>query len=225
MARFLRLEVLNRIVETGLVPVFYHPDSDTASKVVAACTAGGATIFEFTNRGDGALEVFKTITEYGLKHVPSLILGAGSVVDEATAALFVANGANFIVGPSFNPTVARFCNRRKIAYLPGCLTPTEIATAEESGVEIVKVFPCESVGGPDFVKAVLGPSPWTRIMPTGIREVSQAKIDMWFKAGVVAVGVGRELIKREYLEQHDYAAITKRAEEMLGWIRAARRQR
>lgn len=225
MTRFLRLEVLNRIIETGLVPIFYNSDGETACEVATACAAGGATVVEFTNRGEVALEVFKTVAAYCRKCVPSLVLGVGTIVDEATAALFVAHGANFIVGPSFNPAVARFCNRRKIAYIPGCLTPTEIANAEEAGVEIVKVFPCESVGGPDFVKAVLGPCPWTRIMPTGIREINQAKISEWFKAGAVTVGVGRELIKPEYLEQRAYSSIAKRAEEMLGWIQAARRQR
>ena len=224
MSRVLRLEVLNRLVDTGLVPVFYHSDPETACEVVKACAAGGATTFEFTNRGVEALTVFKAVAEHCQRHSPGVVLGAGSIVDEATAALFVAHGANFIVGPSFNPAVARFCNRRKVAYMPGCLTPTEIATAEEAGVEIVKLFPCESVGGPDFVRAILGPCPWTRIMPTGIRQINQEKIDLWFKAGVVAIGVGREMIKSEYLEQHDYDSIARRAEEMLGWVRAARRR-
>jgi 2-dehydro-3-deoxyphosphogluconate aldolase/(4S)-4-hydroxy-2-oxoglutarate aldolase len=134
----------------------------------------------------------------------------------------VAHGANFIVGPSFNERVARFCNRRKIAYLPGCATATEIATAEEAGVEIVKVFPCELVGGPEFVKALLGPCPWTRIMVTGIRQVTPAGLAEWFKAGIVAAGIGRELLKNEFIEQCDYAAITRRAAEIRQWIQEAR---
>ena len=222
MARFSRLEVLNRIVETGLVPVFYHGDVEVASQVVAACVAGGVTVFEFTNRGDHAITVFQALERHAAQHVPSLILGAGSIVDEATAALFVAHGANFIVGPSFNPRVARFCNRRKIAYMPGCATATEIAAAEEAGVEIVKTFPCETVGGTEFVKALLGPCPWTRIMPTGIREVTKAGLAAWFKAGIVAAGIGRELFKKELVDQRDYAAITRRAAEIRQWIQEAR---
>jgi 2-dehydro-3-deoxyphosphogluconate aldolase / (4S)-4-hydroxy-2-oxoglutarate aldolase len=222
MARFSRLEVLNRIVEVGLVPVFYHGDLEVASQVVAACAAGGVTVFEFTNRGDHAIDVFQALHRRAAQHTPELILGAGSIVDEATAALFVAHGANFIVGPSFNQAVARFCNRRKIAYLPGCATATEIGLAEEAGVEIVKLFPCELVGGPEFVKALLGPSPWTRIMPTGIRVVTPAGLGEWFKAGIVAAGIGRELLKKEFLDQRDYPAITRRATEILQWIRAAR---
>lgn len=222
MARFPRLEVLNRIVEVGLVPVFYHENPSVATQVLAACAAGGVTVFEFTNRGEHAIDVFQALERHAAQQAPGLILGAGSIVDEATAALFVAHGANFIVGPSFSERVARFCNRRKVAYLPGCATATEIGAAEEAGVEIVKLFPCELVGGPEFVKALLGPSPWTRIMPTGIREVTRAGIAAWFKAGIVAAGIGRELLKKEYLEQRDYAAITRRAAEIRQWIQEAR---
>ncbi len=222
MARYSRLEVLNRIVEVGLVPVFYHGDLEVASQVLAACAAGGVTVFEFTNRGDHAIDVFQALERRAAQQTPGLILGAGSIVDEATAALFVAHGASFIVGPSFNERVARFCNRRKIAYLPGCATATEIATAEEAGVEIVKLFPCELIGGPEFVKALLGPCPWTRVMATGIREVSKASLAAWFKAGIVAAGIGRELLKKELVEQRDYAAITRRAAEIRQWIQEAR---
>lgn len=222
MAQFSRLDVLGRIIEIGMVPVFYHRDAKVACQVALACAAGGATVFEYTNRGDGAIDVFKTMIDTGREQSRDLILGAGSITDESTAALYVAHGANFIVGPSFNPAVARFCNRRKIAYMPGCLTPTEIATAEESGVEIVKVFPCESIGGADFVKAVLGPNPWTRIMPTGLTSINEESLSKWFAAGIVAFGVGHKLIKKEFLEQQDYGAITRRAKEILGWIGEAR---
>jgi 2-dehydro-3-deoxyphosphogluconate aldolase / (4S)-4-hydroxy-2-oxoglutarate aldolase len=222
MAQFPRLEVLNQIVQVGMMPVFYHSDAKVACEVAFACASGGLATFEFTNRGDSAIDVFKTMVQAGRDHARDLILGAGSIADEATAALFVAHGANFIVGPSFNPAVARFCNRRKIPYMPGCLTPTEIATAEESGVEIVKLFPCESVGSSKFVKALLGPSPWTRIMPTGLHDISQETLSEWFSAGIVAFGIGRELIKKEFLQARDFAAMTRRAEEILGWVRKAR---
>ncbi len=222
MARFSRLQVLNRIVEIGLVPVFYHSDVEVAGQVVAACAAGGATVFEFTNRGDHAIDVFQELERRARKQSPDLILGAGTIVDEATAALYVAHGANFIVSPSFNERVARFCNRRKIAYLPGCATLTEIGTAEEAGVEIVKLFPCELIGGPEFVKALLGPCPWTRVMVTGMREVSKPALTQWFQAGIVAAGIGRELFKKEWVDQRDYGAITRRAAEILQWIQEGR---
>jgi 2-dehydro-3-deoxyphosphogluconate aldolase/(4S)-4-hydroxy-2-oxoglutarate aldolase len=222
MARFSRLEVLNAIVETGLVPVFYHKDVEVAKKVVAACVAGGARVVEFTNRGDFAPLVFTELSQYFAKADPKVILGVGSIVDAPTAALYIASGANFVVGPILNPEIARLCNRRKIAYCPGCGSASEIAQAEELGVEIVKVFPGDSVGGPNFVKSILGPCPWTRIMPTGGVEATKESITAWFKAGVTAVGIGTHLIRKEWVETGNYEAITAKTAELLAWIREVR---
>jgi 2-dehydro-3-deoxyphosphogluconate aldolase/(4S)-4-hydroxy-2-oxoglutarate aldolase len=147
MARFDRLEVLNTTLELGLVPVFYHEDVEVAQKVVAACAAGGARVVEFTNRGDFAFQVFGRVSQYISQADPQVILGVGSVIDAPTAAMYIAHGASFAVGPLFDPAIARLCNRRKIAYMPGCGSVTEISQAEELGVEIVKVFPGSSVGG------------------------------------------------------------------------------
>jgi len=222
VARFTRLEVLNAIVETGLVPVFYHRDVEVAKKVVAACAAGGARLVEFTNRGDFAPLVFTELAQHIAKSNPKLILGVGSVIDAPTAALYIASGANFVVGPILNPEVARLCNRRKIAYSPGCGSASEISEAEEMGVEIVKVFPGDSVGGPNFVKSILGPCPWTRIMPTGGVEATKESITAWFKAGVTAVGIGSNLIRKEWVEAGNYDAIAAKTAELLAWIREAR---
>ncbi len=221
MARFSRMQVLNRIMELGLVPVFYHQDLETAIKIVDACAAGGAKVVEFTNRGDLAYEVFAGLVRH-FAGTPDLILGVGSVVDAGTAALYIASGANFVVGPVLNPEVARVCNRRKVPYSPGCGSASEISAAEEMGVEIVKVFPGAEVGGPGFVKAILGPCPWTRIMPTGGVEATQESVNAWFKAGVAAVGVGSNLIKSDLVAKGDFAAISANVARMLGWIREAR---
>jgi 2-dehydro-3-deoxyphosphogluconate aldolase/(4S)-4-hydroxy-2-oxoglutarate aldolase len=222
MARFTRLEVLNAIVGLGVVPVFYDADVETAKNVARACAAGGARVFEFTNRGDFAPEVFKALSAYIQKELPGVILGVGSVVDEATAALYIAYGANFVVGPILNPAVAKMCNRRKIAYAPGCGSATEISQAEELGVEIVKVFPGDSVGGPQFVKAVLGPCPWTRIMPTGGVEVTQESFAGWFNAGVAAVGVGSNLMKKEWIKAGKWDDLSAKVREALGWVQELR---
>ena len=222
MAKFTRLEVLNTIVNTGLVPVFYNGDVEVAKKVAWAISTGGCRLLEFTNRGDFAPEVFRELSRYCQRDLPSMILGVGSVLDAPTAALYVAYGANFVVGPYTNPEVARFCNRRKISYSPGCGSATEIADAEELGVEIVKVFPDDSVGGPGFVKAILGPCPWTRIMPTGGVQATRESLSMWFKAGVAAVGIGGDLIKKEYLESGNFDAMAARTTEILGLIRDIR---
>ncbi|MBN1659894.1 MAG: bifunctional 4-hydroxy-2-oxoglutarate aldolase/2-dehydro-3-deoxy-phosphogluconate aldolase [Anaerolineae bacterium] len=222
MARFDRLAVLNALVESGLVPVFYHADREVAMRIVAACAAGGARAVEFTNRGDRAWQVFTPVAEWAEQAHPHVILGVGSVLDPPTAALYINSGANFVVGPVLNREVARLCNRRKIAYMPGCGSATEISEAEELGVEIVKVFPGAEVGGPGFVKAVLGPMPWTRIMPTGGVDASQESIQAWFKAGVCCVGIGSKLITKELVATGDYDGIAGRVARVLGWIQEVR---
>jgi len=222
MARFSRLEVLNTIVETGLVPLFYHADVAVTKKIAEAIAAGGARVLEFTNRGDFAPLVFAELSQYLAKTNSNIILGAGSVMDAPTAAMYIASGADFIVGSILNPEVAVLCNRRKIAYSPGCGSASEIARAEELGVEIVKLFPGDSVGGPSFVKAILGPSPWTRLMPTGGVDATKESITAWFKAGTAAVGIGSDLIRKDLIAAGDYAAITAKTAEVLSWIREVR---
>ena len=223
MARFDRLAVLNRMVELGLVPVFYQADVEVAKKIVVACAAGGANLVEFTNRGDFAPQVFLELTQHFAQADPRIILGVGSVIDAPTAALYIAYGANFVVGPSLNPEIARVCNRRKIAYSPGCGSASEIAQAEELGVEIVKIFPGSSVGGPGFVKSILGPSPWTRIMPTGGVDATAESIKGWFAAGVACVGMGSKLITKDLVAAGDFDAISKKVAQVLAWIREARK--
>ena len=222
MARFPRMQVLNAVFELGLIPVFYHEDLETAKRIVAACAAGGARVVEFTNRGDLAYEVFAGLVRHFAAADPSIILGVGSIVDPGTAALYLASGANFCVGPVLNPEVARVCNRRKVAYMPGCGSASEISAAEELGVEICKIFPGAEVGGPSFVKANLGPCPWSRLMPTGGVEATQESVTAWFKAGVCAVGVGSNLITKEIVARGDYAALSARVAQMLQWVREAR---
>jgi 2-dehydro-3-deoxyphosphogluconate aldolase/(4S)-4-hydroxy-2-oxoglutarate aldolase len=223
LARFDRLTVLNRMIELGLVPVFYQADVEVAKKIVAACAAGGANLVEFTNRGDFAPQVFLELTQHFAQADPRIILGVGSVIDAPTAALYIAYGANFVVGPSLNPEVARLCNRRKIPYSPGCGSASEIAQAEELGVEIVKIFPGSSVGGPGFVRSILGPSPWTRIMPTGGVDATEESIKGWFAAGVVCVGMGSKLITKDLVAAGDFETISKKVAQVLAWIREARK--
>ncbi len=225
MARFDRLTVLNAVVETGLVPVFYHGDLEVAKQIVAACARGGAQVVEFTNRGDRAWNVFTHLAEWAEKALPAVVLGVGSVIDAPTAALYIGSGANFVVGPVLNPEVARLCNRRKIAYMPGCGSASEISQAEELGVEIVKVFPGAEVGGPGFVKAVLGPMPWTRIMPTGGVDATEESIRGWFGAGVACVGIGSKLVTKDLVATGDYDGISSRVAQVLAWIEKARSER
>jgi 2-dehydro-3-deoxyphosphogluconate aldolase/(4S)-4-hydroxy-2-oxoglutarate aldolase len=209
------------MVETGLVPVFYHRDAEVSARIVQACLDGGARCIEYTNRGEQANRIFEELARRFFDQ-DRLILGAGSVIDVGTASLYIQAGAEFVVGPVLNPEVARACNRRKVAYLPGCGSVSEISQAEELGVEICKIFPGREVGGPGFVEAVRGPMPWTRIMPTGGVDATQESIRAWFTAGVACVGMGSKLITKERVAGQDYAGITEAVRQVLAWISASR---
>jgi 2-dehydro-3-deoxyphosphogluconate aldolase/(4S)-4-hydroxy-2-oxoglutarate aldolase len=190
--------------------------------VAKACVMGGARILEFTNRGDFAFSVFGELERFCAKELPNLITGVGSVIDAPTAALYINQGANFVVGPVLNPEVARLCNRRKVSYSPGCGSASEVSQAEELGCEIVKIFPGGEVGGPPFVKAVKGPCPWTSIMPTGGVDVTEESLSAWFKAGVACVGIGTNLITKDLLSKKDYDGIARSVENTLSLIRKIR---
>lgn len=217
-----RLTVLSAMIDQGVIPVFYHPDPAVCVKAIQACANGGAKCIEFTNRGDFAADVFLEVTRHFAKADPSVVMGVGSIVDAPTAGLYLAHGANFVVGPVLNAEVARICNRRMVAYSPGCGTASEISQAQELGCEIVKVFPGGSVGGPDFVKAILGPMPWTKVMPTGGVDVTEASLRPWFEAGIVACGMGSNLITKALLDAGDYAGIEKRVADTVKLIRTVR---
>ncbi len=223
MARFRRLEVLHTMIEGGLVPVFYHQDLEPAKKIAKAVADGGAKVLEFTNRGDFAYQVFSELIKWCEKETPELIVGAGSVIDQGTAALYMNSGANFIVAPFFNKEVSKDCNRRKIAYVPGCGSVAEISQAEEYGAEICKIFPGAEVGGPEFVKNILAPMPWSYIMPTGGVDRTKESITKWFKAGVACVGMGSTLITKDLAAKGDFGAISKNVSEVLSWIRETRK--
>ena len=218
MARFTRIEVALKMKETGMVPVFYHKDLEVCKQVVKACYEGGVRVFEFTNRGDFAHEVFGELSKWAVHKTPEMILGVGSVIDSATAALYIQLGANFIVSPIIDEDTARVCNRRKIAWSPGCGSVTEINKAHELGAEVVKIFPGSSVGGPDFVSGVKGPMPWASLMPTGGVSPDEANLNGWFKAGVHCVGMGSQLFSKEVLESKDWTFISSKCREILDII-------
>jgi 2-dehydro-3-deoxyphosphogluconate aldolase/(4S)-4-hydroxy-2-oxoglutarate aldolase len=217
-----RLAVLSAMIDQGVIPVFYHPDVEVCKNVIQACANGGAKCIEFTNRGDFAWHVFMDVTRHFLKADPSVIMGVGSVVDAPTAGLYIANGANFVVGPILNAEVARLCNRHCIPYSPGCGSASEISEAQELGCEIVKVFPGSSVGGPEFVSSVLGPMPWTKLMPTGGVDPTEESLTKWFKAGIVAAGIGSKLVTKELLAAKDYKGVEKKVAETIALIRKIR---
>lgn len=223
MAKFSKLHVLDTIRRTGMVPVFYDSDASVACRVLKACYDGGVRAFEFTNRGDFALEVFTALMKYCRRECPEMILGAGSVVDAPTAALFLQNGADFVVEPYLNADVARLCNRRLVPYTPGCGSATEIGTAHELGCDLVKIFPAGSVGGPSFVKNLLAPLPWTMIMATGAVEPTEENLTAWMKAGTTCVGMGSKLFPKDRIDAGDWNSITEKCRYALDIIQRARK--
>ena len=215
MARFTRIEVALKMKETGMIPVFYHKDIEVCKNVLEACYKGGARLFEFTNRGDFAHEIFGELIKWSAKVCPEMMLGIGSVVDAGTTSLYIQMGANFVVSPILNADMAKVCNRRKVAWSPGCGSLTEISYAEELGAEVVKIFPGSQVGGPDFVKAVKGPFPWSSIMPTGGVKPTRDNLTQWFTAGVHCVGMGSQLMIKTSEGEFDYSAIENLTRESL----------
>jgi 2-dehydro-3-deoxyphosphogluconate aldolase/(4S)-4-hydroxy-2-oxoglutarate aldolase len=219
MARFTRIQVALKMAETGMIPVFYHKDIEICKKVLKACYEGGVRVFEFTNRGDFAHEVFAELNKYAAKELPEMILGVGSIVEAGTTSLYIQLGANFIVSPVLNEDMAKVCNRRKISWSPGCGSVSEISKAEELGAEIVKIFPGSQVGGPKFVEAVKGPLSWSSIMPTGGVDTSEENLSAWFKAGVTCVGMGSQLVTKEIIEKSDYQKLTDECRKALEIIK------
>ncbi len=219
MARYRRLKVLQMIEEIGMVPIFYHEDKEVCLNVTKACVQGGALLIELVNRSDNMIGVFKEIENYCKTHLPQAVLGVGSIVDEGTAAMYINQGANFIVGPCFDHGVAIICNKRKVPYIPGCASMKEIHEAESLGVEICKIFPAKEVGGIDFIKAVLAPRPWSSLMPTGGIETTKESLEKWFKAGSVCVGMGSGLISKSILAKKDYKLLAKKVKETISIIK------
>jgi 2-dehydro-3-deoxyphosphogluconate aldolase/(4S)-4-hydroxy-2-oxoglutarate aldolase len=222
MAKFTRLEVAAKMAETGMIPLFYHSDIEIAKKTLKACYDGGARLLEFTSRGDFAHEIFAQLNKYVLAELPEMIMGVGSVTDAAAASLYMQLGANFIVTPVLREDIALVCNRRKVLWSAGCGSLTEIAKAEELGGEIIKLFP-GSTYGPDFVKAIKGPQPWTSIMPTGGVSTEEDNLRGWFHAGVTCVGMGSQLISKEVLANQDFQGLKIKVAETLALIKKIRK--
>ena len=218
MARFSKIQSLTAMQATGMVPVFYHKDSETAKQVLKACYEGGVRAFEFTNRGDFAHEVFAELVKFAAVECPEMILGIGSIVDAPTAALYIQLGANFVVGPLFNPEIAKICNRRMIPYTPGCGSVSEVGFAQELGCDLCKVFPAGNVGGPSFVKNMKAPMPWSMLMVTGGVEPTRENLSAWINAGVTCVGMGSNLFPADVVKAQDWNAIAAKCTEALAII-------
>jgi 2-dehydro-3-deoxyphosphogluconate aldolase / (4S)-4-hydroxy-2-oxoglutarate aldolase len=219
MSKYSRIEVFLKMKETGMVPLYYNPDLEICKKVAKACFDGGALAFEFTNRGDFAHEVFKELSKYVKKELPEMAIGVGSVIDAGTTSIYIQLGADFIVSPLLNPEMAKVCNRRKVLWSPGCGSVSEINTAEELGCELVKIFPAGQVGGPEFVASVKGPMPWSDLMPSGGVTPEYDNLKAWFKAGATCVGMGSQLMKKEYISTGNFQGLAEKVKETIALIK------
>lgn len=217
MAQYTRHQVITEMHNSSMIPLFYDPDIEISKNIVQACYQGGARLLEFTHRGDFAHEVFRELIRFANESLPGMIIGVGSVTNAASASHYLMNGANFIVTPVFREDIAIVCNRRKVLWSPGCGSLTEIAKAEEMGAEIVKLFP-GNIYGPEFVKAIKGPQPWTSIMPTGGVTTEKENLKAWFDAGVSCVGLGSKLISKELVKNQDYDQISNTIKKTLALI-------
>jgi 2-dehydro-3-deoxyphosphogluconate aldolase/(4S)-4-hydroxy-2-oxoglutarate aldolase len=222
MTRFGKNTLLRMIAAQGFVPLFYYEDLRVCKLVIEACFDGGCRVIEFTNRGEKALPMFAELAAHAHSLSPDMAFGVGSIVDLHAANAFVDSGADFVVGPSFCEETAAYCHDREVVYIPGCATLTEILRAERAGCELIKVFPASCLGGAEFIKAVRGPCPWLKLMPTGGVNDDPSELAKWFKAGVAAVGLGSNVISNSRMENEDYKGIGESVRNVASLIRTLR---
>ncbi|QBQ40128.1 bifunctional 4-hydroxy-2-oxoglutarate aldolase/2-dehydro-3-deoxy-phosphogluconate aldolase [Sphingobacterium psychroaquaticum] len=208
--------ILNHIKTYPAIPVFYHDDLETCIAVVDACYRGGIRVFEFVHRGEKAVENFEALLAYKKKHLIDLKLGIGTIKTPELAKTYVKLGAEFIVSPVIVPAIAKETLEKGILWIPGCMTPTEIAQAEAVQAPLVKLFPGDTLG-PNFLKSIKPLFPNTKFMPTGGVDVEENNIDAWFKAGVYAVGLGSKLFQAPPDATND-EWLSERCKLLLSWV-------
>jgi len=208
MPDFTKAQVLEQINQTPFFVFFNHEDPEVCQKIISACYAGGVRILEFTNRQKNAAAVFSELRPWVRSEFPDLVFGAGTIYDASTAERFIDMGANFIVSPAMDEEVGSICFQHEITWIPGCLTPTEIYRAEQKGAAIVKIFPIVASGGPDYIKAMHGPSPQTRFMPTGQLKPSEESLQPWLEAGAYCVGLGSGVVSRDIVQSGDFSKLS-----------------
>lgn len=215
-----KVDVYGRIKRNYLVPIFTTSDFGIADSVITALVEGGSGVIELTHRAENSYSVFQKVCEKFSG--TGILIGAGSIIDEPTAAMYINTGADFIVAPNFNRGIARLCNRLNILYVPGCATVNEILTAYEQGVIAVKLFPAGEMGGPGFLKNIKGPCSWVDAIATGGVEPSEDNLRGWIDAGAVAVGMGSKLIRKDFIKEGDWDSIKELTAETLQIIQNIR---
>ncbi|MCW3120286.1 MAG: Entner-Doudoroff aldolase [Chitinophagaceae bacterium] len=223
MKRLTKEEIVQIATSQGLLPPFNHSDEEVAKKILDAVYAGGLRIIEFTNRSENALAVFKALVKHAGKNLPGLVLGIGTIMNAKQAKQFYKAGARFIVAPVLTKEVGDYCVKNEILWVPGAATPTEIIQATEWGADLVKIFPAETLG-PLFVKALRGPCPWVKVMPSGGVTLDEDNIRQWFATGVICVAIGSQLFSKEIMQDGNFELLKQRIEWLLATISSVKNQ-
>lgn len=191
--------LLEKLNESPIVPVYYNDDVELCKAVMDQCYEGGVRVFEFVDRGSKSKENFQKLIDYRNSHFIDLSLGIGTIKNEIQARDFIALKADFLVSPIVNPAIAEVAMESSVEWIPGCMTPSEVALAEELGASVVKLFPGE-VLGPNYIKAIKPLFSTLNFMVTGGVSLSAENLKSWFSAGAKAVGVGSKLFDGDFLE-------------------------
>jgi 2-dehydro-3-deoxyphosphogluconate aldolase / (4S)-4-hydroxy-2-oxoglutarate aldolase len=219
--RYTHQEILVKMAETGMIPVFNHKDISVAKAVLDASYNAGIRVFEFTNRESNAFEVFKELKIYSEKY-EDLLLGIGTIFSSADAARFHYIGTDFVVSPALIPEVANYCTMKGIFWVPGCATVTEVHQANQLERFLVKAFPGNLLGS-GFIKAVLSVMPDIKMMPTGGVEPTKENLSEWFKAGVHCVGMGSQLFDKKAIERGEFEILESNIKKALVTIQEIRK--
>ena len=217
-------QITDAIVKQGMLPLYFNSSEEVTLDVLKAIYRAGVKAIEYTNRGDAALANFKKMVALRNAEMPGLLLGVGTIKNMQHATDYMAAGADFLVSPGFVPDVAAHCVSNDIFYAPGCMTPSEIITAENAGIKFIKLFPGNMLG-PEFLTTIKDIFPKLLFMPTGGVDTTKENIEGWFKAGVCAVGMGSKLISKKLMEAKDYGTMeseTKKVLELIGSIKPAK---
>lgn len=205
----------------GLLPPFNHQDVKTARNILSAIYAGGLRIIEFTNRANNALDVFEELVAFAKKNCPDLVIGVGTIMNAKQAKQFHKAGAQFIVAPTLSLEVGAYCSKQNLFWCPGAGTATEVVQAHDWGASLVKIFPAEVLGVP-FIKALKGPCPWTRVMPSGGVTMEENNLREWFNSGVECVAIGSNLFSREIMNDGKMDLLEQRIQWLLETIHKVR---
>lgn len=213
-----REKVAELFRQYAFLPLYNVDNFEVCKNVLKAAYDGGVRLFELTNRSENALDIFKEIVPFAKENMPDMLLGVGTIVDEKSASAFREAGAAFIVSPIISTEVANYCEKNSIFWVPGAGTLTEIVNAHRMGADMVKIFPANYLGGPGFVEAIKAPCPWIRIMPTGGVEGTEENLRAWFKAGVMCVGIGSNLFKKDKVAANDFEWIKNETQRIVSII-------